>query len=648
MSRKKKAKSTAGAPRAGAAPFAAPTRWQLGLAVLAIWVAGFAAFSNSFTIAFQFDDLHTIQSNMYIRSLSYIPRYFVDANTYSYRPENSGYRPMSSLACAIAFQLSHLDTWGFHLVKLVEHCLIATLILLLALRLLPATGRAARVPHGRFLAAVFGALVFVTHRANTETVDYITAISTLQAGLFLLLGFYCYLRLRESPPRVAVRWLAASLVCYMASMMSKEEGITLPAVVLLHDWIYSREEGEGYLAALKRRFWCFAKLGAPYALVALAFIVLRTSFQAAVADNSRGNIPRFVYLITQFRSWFHYWSLFFWPVQLNSDNLSFDFSPGLEDWRVWAALSFHVAVWAGAWVAARRHRFVLFAVAWIYVTVLPASSFFPLVEAVNEHRMYIPYMLLAPLAAWGAFSGLASLGGRAVAVAALSAIVLALGAGAYARNEVWQTNISLWEDVYSKNPDSPRALNVLGVSLVNEGQFERAGPMLERCHQLSPGYLPCMVHLSMVYAHYRRYEDGLKLLRYANSLDPDYPHVNFHLGVYYKDYLGRPDEAIPHLQRLIKFTAGRFFQGTLKLADLYIDKGRYLDAMKLADSVLNADNSNGDAWDTLARAEMLSGDLEKSGRIFARLKDAVPDGARYVLDYPSLNLPGEKPGQIAP
>ena len=34
----------------------------------------------------------------------------------------------------------------------------------------------------------------------------------------------------------------------------------------------------------------------------------------------------------------------------------------------------------------------------------------------------------------------------------IDGVVIALGAGAYARNEVWQTNRSLWEDVLEKNP----------------------------------------------------------------------------------------------------------------------------------------------------------------------------------------------------
>jgi tetratricopeptide (TPR) repeat protein len=346
--------------------------------------------------------------------------------------------------------------------------------------------------------------------------------------------------------------------------------------------------------------------------------------------------------------------LFVWPVTLNSDNLTFGFSTGLDDWRVWAAAAVHATIFTLAWRAGRRAPFVLFAVAWMYITVSPASSVFPLVEPVNEHRMYIPYMMLAPLAAWlmiaGVLRGARAFGysarfGRNAAAATLVVAAVALGAGAYARNQVWQTEVSLWEDVYSKNPDSPRALNVLGISLLNAGEFERGLPLLERCHLLSPNYLPCMVHLGIGYAHFKRYDEGLAVLKRGFELAPDYPHINYHLALYYKDYLGRPDEAIPHLERVIRVTEGRFFAASIKLAEVYIDKRELGRASQVAQAVLKLDSSNADAWDMLARAELLGGRLDQAERIVSRLVSTLPDVTRYYYDYAHVAELRRDPGK---
>ena len=618
------------------------------LGVILIWVAGFAVYSNSYSIAFQFDDTHTVQMNLYVRSLKYIPQYFVDANTFSYRPENSGYRPMTTTALALGFWLSQLNTWGYHFIKLLEHCLVGTLIMVVGLRVLPRGGAAAALgSYVRPLTAFFAGLIFVVHRANTETVDYISAISTLQAGLFHLLAFYLYLRFTEvQGSKRRWHWLALSSLSYLAAMLSKEEGITLIAMIFFYELIMRRKEGETYLERLRKNWVTWAKVLAPYLAMAVLFVVLRATFQPAIADVSRGNTPVFIYFITQFRSWLHYWALFFWPVTLNADNLAFDFSPGLQDGRVWVALAANVAIWGLAWWYGRKRRFVFFAVVWMYVTVSPAASVFPLVEAVNEHRMYVPYMFLSLLSVWGVFEAASYFGVKAqrIALGALVVAVLSLGVGAHARNEVWQTDLSLWEDVYEKNPESPRAMNVLGVSLLNAGQFERSVQLLERCHALVPQYLPCMVHLGMGYAQYKRYDEGLRVLQYANSLDPNYPHVNFHLGLYYKDYFGDFTSARRHFQRAIDATDGRFFPATVKLAEIEVEEDRLEEAARITNDLLKIDPSNGDAAEVQAKAMLMLGQYDNARNIFQRLAQHAPGEVRFALDLANV---AERSGQLA-
>lgn len=617
------------------------------LGIVGIWTTACLAYSNSFTIAFQFDDTHTVQMNMYMRSLKYIPEYFVNAKTFSYRPENSGYRPMTSTALALGFALSGLKTWGYHLLKLLEHCLVATLIVLVGLRVLPSSG-AASSSRSRLLVALSGGLLFAVHRANTETVDYISAVSTLQAGLFHLLGFYLYIKRTESESRRRRGvFLALSALCYLASMLSKEEGVTLPAMIFFYEWIMLRGPDESYWERLKRNLVPWAKILAVYAGVAAAYLYLHAVFQPAVADTSRGSVPTFIYFITQFRSWLYYWKLFFWPVTLNADNLAFDFSPGLEDWRVWASLATHAAIWTAAWLWGRRQRFVLFAVAWAYITVLPASSVFRLVEAVNEHRMYIPFMFLSLLVAWFVFEAAMRARpreGRSVAIVVVVVCASLLGYGAYARNEVWQTDVSLWEDVIEKNPDSVRAMNILGVSLLNRNEAARAVPLLERCHRMAPSYLPCIVHLSMGYAVFRRYDDGLKILRYGNSLDPNYPHINFHLGLYYKEYFGDFASARRHLERVVQVTEGRFFPATLKLAEMDLEEGRIREGMNWIDTIVKVDPSNGDAAEVHAKGLMLAGQHKDAAEIFGQLMRMAPHDPRFALDMANVL---ERGGQLA-
>lgn len=61
------------------------------------------AYANSLPNSFHFDDSHVIESNLYLRSLSHVPRYFTDAATFSSLPQNATYRPLVTLSLALDY-----------------------------------------------------------------------------------------------------------------------------------------------------------------------------------------------------------------------------------------------------------------------------------------------------------------------------------------------------------------------------------------------------------------------------------------------------------------------------------------------------------------------------------------------------------------
>src|SRR5450756_56870 len=54
----------------------------------------FAIYSNNYRHAYVLDDGYTLLSNPHVRSLSEIPRYFVDPSTYTSLREQVDYRPL--------------------------------------------------------------------------------------------------------------------------------------------------------------------------------------------------------------------------------------------------------------------------------------------------------------------------------------------------------------------------------------------------------------------------------------------------------------------------------------------------------------------------------------------------------------------------
>src|SRR3954466_1999208 len=83
----------------------------------------FVAYGNHFHNGFHFDDAHAIVQNTFVRDLRFIPRYFVDATTFSDLPLNQTYRPVLQTTLAIDYRAAggyepfafQVDTFAWYL-----------------------------------------------------------------------------------------------------------------------------------------------------------------------------------------------------------------------------------------------------------------------------------------------------------------------------------------------------------------------------------------------------------------------------------------------------------------------------------------------------------------------------------------------------
>ena len=88
----------------------------------------------------------------------------------------------------------------------------------------------------RTLAAIVAALFFSIHPLRVESVVWVTERRDVLSAFWLLAALWCYLR-RQEPTTRGIRrlFLAASLTCFVLSLLSKAWGITFPIVLLILD-----------------------------------------------------------------------------------------------------------------------------------------------------------------------------------------------------------------------------------------------------------------------------------------------------------------------------------------------------------------------------------------------------------------------------
>lgn len=456
--------------------------------VLAAAVA--LTYANGLRGGFHFDDWHVIERNTAIRSLANVPRFFVDPDLSSASRDNRTLRPLLLASFALNHAISGLAPWSYHAGNILLHWLVVCLVFRIArdhFRL----GRESQP------LAILIALVVATHPLATSAVDYVSARSAVMAALFYLLAFDAALR---SQTGRALGWFAAAL-------LTKENVITLPLVVLAHQWIDGRRPAWRTIGSLT----ALAGAAGVYRLLLLPPDVLAATHDASVTP--------WRYTMTGWSAYLYYGRLFAWPDALTIDRLDFPMVQSLRDVQAWGSL---LVLASGVALAIRVRRTmpaVTIAAAWILLTLAAESSFFPLAEAVNEHRPYLALLGFATLTVVGA-RAVTERVARYLAMPALAstvvagvAICVALGAVAHERNLVWRSDYALWSEATERAPANPRAWTNAGHAALALGRRDEARALLLQGQQLAPCYLYALLNLSAVD---RLDGDAAEALRWAD------------------------------------------------------------------------------------------------------------------------------------
>lgn len=562
-----------------------PAAWAFAAAAFCSLLLLVVAYSNHFHNSFHFDDDHVIESNLYIQSLKNIPLFFTDARTFSSLPANSTYRPIVTLSLALDYWLGRgLNPWQFHLSQFL---MLITLGLLLYLFFLKILNMAEEHWWNRY-AALFSALLFSLHTANTETVNYICARSELLSTLGVVGSFLVYFHLP--------RWRRTYLYLLPMSIGALAKPPAVIFAPLFFVYLLFFEHRLSMSDVFSSRSWPRVReavwASAP-AFIAGIFLFKFVDLMNAPGANYGGG-GRLEYLRTQIFMWLHYGRLFFVPLGLTADTDLRLFS----DWydtRVAAGLLFCALLLRLVWNASKapRSRPIAFGVAWFWLALLPASSVFPLAEVTNDHRVFFPYIGLSLTVTWWfalqaqhwfetrphwrpfvpsaiSIMALLVLGGHAI--------------GTYQRNTAWFTEETLWHDVVQKSPTNGRALMNYGLTQMSQGKFAQAKDLFEQAKIYTPDYSYLETNLGIVHDRLGEQTAAEQHFVRALQLEPDFVGGRYFYARWLVDH-GRAPEAIPHLQRAMQLSPALASSRDL-LLQLYFAKGAEADVNILAQETL--------------------------------------------------------------
>lgn len=510
-----------------------------------------AAYANSLDNSFHFDDAHVVENNAYIRSLGHIPRFFVDANTFSSRPTNATYRPLVSVTLAVDYFFGALKPRAYHVTQILLLLILGGLLALFYRRLFLQAGTGARVARPMALVA---ATFFCVQTSNTETLNFISARSELLAGIGLVGSFLVYLRWPER------RWLGLHLLPMIAGALAKVHAVMYAPLLFAYVWVFDDEagaDGSANAGALVRTRRAMAATWPAFLAAGLMYLFIRSMDNPEWHPSGGPVLP---YALTQPWVWLHYARLLILPVGLTADS---DWRTFDQWWDVRAFAGFtFVAAMAVVFRQASRQRHssvFAFGLAWFAIALAPTSSVIPFAEVVNEHRQFLPFIGLVPAVVWAVSWLVTRTVPEAAAprvLAALAIVVLAANAaGTWQRNKVWQSEETLWLDVTRKSPANGRGLMNYGLTRLRQGDLETARQYFEKATAFNPEYSTLSVNLGVVYGALKQpaLAEGHFLRALSLSADAD---SHYYYGRWLAEE-GRGPEAIDHLRQALAASPGR-------------------------------------------------------------------------------------------
>src|ERR1041385_2722863 len=383
-------------------PNAAKVTAGLGLAGLLFF---FSSFSSSFCHPFHFDDVLIVN----------------DANVTNAAQWTHFLNPIHLRQLTFfTFYLNHLvggtNPAGYHIANVAIH--IANAILLFSLL-------------ARFVdkwIATAAAAIFLVHPIQTAAVLYVYERSTLLACFFSLLGLIA----------LADGRTALAIVLFVLAFEGKESAIAVPLAVAIF---------YGGRTSMKTRMVLVivAVVLAITALTVLAFWNEKT-----VGIKAVGQVGPFRYFLTETRVAYTYLRLLVVPY---SQSLEYDFH---DSGGILTIAGIFSILAAGYFLyRSERSKIPGLSILTFFILLAPTSSIIPSVDAVFEHRLYLPMLAFALFAA----SLLARLPKRTVVT---TVVIAALAIVTVNRESIWASDIRLWEDTARKAPGKARVWFNLG------------------------------------------------------------------------------------------------------------------------------------------------------------------------------------------
>ena len=476
---------------------------------LGILLSVLFSYRNIYDNSFHFDDSHTIQDNPFITDISNIPLFFTKgAITFSSLPANQVYRPIVTTSIAIDYWISSKlssDGNGFHM-RYYHYSMMITYILLLVLLFFffLKLFEKARPNSWNIYFAFFATAFYGLHTVNAETINYIISRSDLLSTFFVIAAFDIFLYFPNKR-----KW-GLFLIPLALGVLTKLTAAMFIPMLIVYYFIYEFLP----LNKTERKKQIKGLVLYASALVLLMLVVVVFVMKMQSDTFVPGTHTRWQYLITMPYVLLHYFISFIYPYNLSADT-DWTVIDSILNYQFIVGILFLVSILFIAFISLKNKKYapISFGIFWFFIALAPTSSFIPLAEVMNDHRMFYPFVGLTLMWVYIVSIWIVNIKEQIIKSKSLklkiiiaSLIILGLHSyGTFQRTEIWNDGESLWYDVTIKSPKNGRGLMNYGLKLMNKGDYDSAMKYYKKALKYSPKYSYLHTNMGICYDSMGKY-----------------------------------------------------------------------------------------------------------------------------------------------
>lgn len=413
-------------------------------------------------------------------------------------------RPVAYATLHFNYLLDGFHPRWYRVVNIAIHAASSVLIFVLLRLLLRRSPLATGLSPGShvFIPATVSFL-FAAHPLAVESVTYIVQRFTSLAALFSLLTLWLHLSTLEADVGWRRRLLrTATVVSLLLAMQTKEDSFFVPPLAVLIDWLVCGSRLRAAMRSAVPLLACMPVIPALIFMISTAQHGGLDWHQVVNIVNSRdAPLHHWHYIITQLTVVTEYLRHLVWPVGICVDPEWPTFET-LANPTVMASLAVLLSLLLASWRLFCRFRgdaraalgFV--GVLWFFLTISASSGLVPLPDVMALHRTYMPFigMMLLATCLLDRLREIQAL--RHVIPAVVVAATSALSWATIVANDVWKSELSLWEDTVRKSPGKHRVWSNLGVAYSDSGREDKAVDCFEKALQIEPRFHSGALNLS--------------------------------------------------------------------------------------------------------------------------------------------------------